>query len=489
VLTVLASFSTIHAKRAIRLLVALSAALTVLGLTAGRAGALPLGTITTVAGTGAAGFGPWPGTGTAGQLSSPAGVAYDTIAGSNVVFIADTANCDVLEENVATQAVSVVVNTLHVCGPPSTPPTAASSASLDHPEGVAVDTGKQLLYIADRDNHGIEVVNLAASPPVLVNFIFLNGASLSLPVDVSVDQASHDLYVADQGLDVIWRIPFGMPETIFAGIPDAPGFNGNGGAATSANLNGPSGVAFVPGGTVFIGDTMNNEVRYVFGGVIHLFLGSPGAVPGFSPDGCSGTCPITAPTVVRVDGGTVFYDEDGPAANLVREVNATALSTVAGEPPPGGTPFPYSGKPASSVALSSPHGLTFVPDGTSADVWFSDTNNNVVDSVTGVAAASIFSSSPSITSANSAFATVGQSATFTITTSGSPTPKIKGHGKLPKGLKFHDNGDGTATISGTPTSTKHKSADGLYPIKVTATFGKGKAKFVATQTWTLRVTG
>jgi putative Ig domain-containing protein len=67
-------------------------------------------------------------------------------------------------------------------------------------------------------------------------------------------------------------------------------------------------------------------------------------------------------------------------------------------------------------------------------------------------------------------------------------PKGPSRSKLPKGVHFHANPDGTPTISGTPTSTKHKSAVGTYPLTITATFGKGKSKVVVTQAFTLTVT-
>jgi predicted lipoprotein with Yx(FWY)xxD motif len=91
-----------------------------------------------------------------------------------------------------------------------------------------------------------------------------------------------------------------------------------------------------------------------------------------------------------------------------------------------------------------------------------------------------------ISSSPSAAATVGTAFTFPVTAIGSPTPTIKGKGKLPKGVKFH-MGTGTAAISGTPTSTKHKSAVGTYHLTITAIFGKGKTKQLVTQSFTLTV--
>jgi len=89
------------------------------------------------------------------------------------------------------------------------------------------------------------------------------------------------------------------------------------------------------------------------------------------------------------------------------------------------------------------------------------------------------------TSGNSTSDPVGTSFKFPVTTTGTPTPKITEEGKLPKGVKFNKSTD---TLAGTPTSTKHKSAAGTYPITFTATFGKGKSKVVVTQAFTLTIT-
>lgn len=80
-------------------------------------------------------------------------------------------------------------------------------------------------------------------------------------------------------------------------------------------------------------------------------------------------------------------------------------------------------------------------------------------------------------SAATAAFTVGQGGSFTIRTSAFLTAKISEAPALPPGLRFVDNGDGTATITGTPAPGTH----GRYSITLTATNTEGSA----TQTLTL----
>ena len=72
---------------------------------------------------------------------------------------------------------------------------------------------------------------------------------------------------------------------------------------------------------------------------------------------------------------------------------------------------------------------------------------------------------PAITSAAATTFTTGALGTFTVTTTGSPTPTVSESGALPGGVTFTDNGNGTATLSGTPT------AAGTYPLTFTAANG------------------
>jgi hypothetical protein len=86
---------------------------------------------------------------------------------------------------------------------------------------------------------------------------------------------------------------------------------------------------------------------------------------------------------------------------------------------------------------------------------------------------------PSITSATSATFTVGAAGSFTVTTTGFPTPALTGSGALPSGVTFTDNGDGTATLAGTPAT----GTGGNHGFTITATSSSG----TFSQTFTLAV--
>jgi len=76
---------------------------------------------------------------------------------------------------------------------------------------------------------------------------------------------------------------------------------------------------------------------------------------------------------------------------------------------------------------------------------------------------------PTITSSTTATSIVGTAFSTTVHTTGIPTAAITETGALPTGLTFTDNGDGTATIAGTPAA----GTGGSYPITITATNSAG----------------
>src|SRR5205807_1215599 len=69
---------------------------------------------------------------------------------------------------------------------------------------------------------------------------------------------------------------------------------------------------------------------------------------------------------------------------------------------------------------------------------------------------------PSITSDDHTTFTAGSLGSFTVTTTGYPAPSLSETGTLPDGVTFTDNGNGTATLAGTPTLA------GSYPFSITA---------------------
>jgi sugar lactone lactonase YvrE len=395
-------FATACRTRVGRLLAATGLAASMLVVAAGPASAAPTGSLETVAGTGAPGLGAWPAPGTTQPLDGPHGLAYDP--NHQKVYIADTDNCQVLVENVITLNVNKFAGVSGACAAPDPAGTAALAAHLNHPHGVAYDQSKNLLYIADRDNGVIQVVDLNLPGHPIKTPINLTAAAPCGPVGVAVDQTTSDLYVADQTCDVVWKAPFGGAAAVYAGVLFSAGFAGDG-AFTPGLFNGPSGVTvdYVgASGTLYVADQGNNEIRSIDLATtkINAVVGV-GPAAGVSADGSPALSPISGPGGVRLDANhSLFYDEKGD--DLVRVVpgpgqtNAGKLETIAGTTGPG-VAFPYSGtNPATGAVLgqppntpfNGPHSMALVPTGPGvSDVWFSDTGNHVVNRIVGVAAA------------------------------------------------------------------------------------------------------
>ena len=95
-------------------------------------------------------------------------------------------------------------------------------------------------------------------------------------------------------------------------------------------------------------------------------------------------------------------------------------------------------------------------------------------------ATDVVATPPAITSGDSATFTVGTSSSLTVRTTGTPVPGLSETGALPAGVTFVDNGDGTGTLSGTPTA----GSGGVYPLTITAANGATPS---AVQTLTLTV--
>lgn len=83
---------------------------------------------------------------------------------------------------------------------------------------------------------------------------------------------------------------------------------------------------------------------------------------------------------------------------------------------------------------------------------------------------------PAFSSADSTSFTTGTPNSYTVATSGSPTAALTAVGTLPEGVEFTDNGDGTATLSGTPAPDSAPPGESAaYPLALTATNKVGQA--------------
>jgi uncharacterized protein (TIGR03437 family) len=141
----------------------------------------------------------------------------------------------------------------------------ATSARLYSPSGVAVDSAGNL-YIADADNNRIRKVSDGVITTVAGNgtegFSGDNGpatsAQLYNPYGVAVDSAGN-LYIADYGNNRVRKVSNGVITTVAGN--GTQGFSGDDGPATSAQLDGPFGVAVDRAGNLYIADYFNSRIR------------------------------------------------------------------------------------------------------------------------------------------------------------------------------------------------------------------------------------
>ena len=326
------------------------------------------------------------------------------VDGSANIFIADFGNSTIRE------VVASTGNIQTVAGTPGTPGyidgVLATSAELDLPASVVLDAAGNII-IADTFNSVIRVVNPGAQPVTIAGTSIPAGfittvagsqydpessvcqltgdggpaltAFLCLPFGVFVD-SSENIFVADYANFAIREVASAGTISTVAGTLGADCQTyattkcGDGAAATSAQLNYPSGVA-LNSGNLFIADTQDFEVREVTGGNIQAFAGN--ATQAYSGDGGTPTnAELNDPGAVFVDAsGNVFIADT--SNSVIREIVASTgdIATVAGNGVAG-----YSGDTglATSAELNSPQGV-FVDS--AGDIFIADSANNVIREV------------------------------------------------------------------------------------------------------------
>jgi hypothetical protein len=389
-------------------------------------------TIKTVAGdavNGSAGFSGDGGPATSARLFEPYGAIVD---GAGNIYIADTRNNRIRKVTASTGIISTYAGTgAKGFGGDNGPATAAL---LNQPTGVAIDASGNL-FIADQLNNRVRKVTPAGTITTVVGNgqnAFYKGeggpatsAQICNPYSVAVD-GSGNLYVSDTGNHAVRKVSGGIITT-FAGTGvslcgQAGGYSGDGGAAKSAKLNNPNGIAVDVSGNVYIADLYNNRVRKVSGGVITTVAGvgpENKLRGGYNGDNIAATsAKLDYPYAVAVDKNGVMYIADY-FNYRIRKVAGGIITTVAGN---GLSGLDGDGGSSTASYISDPAGVAV---DTAGNFYIVDQASNRIRKVFPTAPAP--TSAPPVITQNPAdqFTVPGGPATFTASANGTPSPSIQ----------------------------------------------------------------
>ena len=272
----------------------------------------PDGTITTVAGTGQAGFSGDGGPASTATLALPTGVAVDN---SGNLFIADELNYRIRKVNSSGTIVTYAGNGIRAI---SGDGGAATSASFVLPQDIAVD-GRGNLYVADSTGCAIRRIDQSGS----ITTIAGNGqcgstgdggpavnAQVVYPRGISVDEANN-IYFAEEASNRVRRInAAGNIDTVLGGGDDE--YSGDGGPSSKAGIAGPITTAVDSLGRLIICDLGNRRVRRVgVDGTISTIVGNGEA--GELNDGAPSTAAsLFSPVDLTFDSlGNLYIADEG----------------------------------------------------------------------------------------------------------------------------------------------------------------------------------
>ncbi|HEY1653061.1 MAG TPA: hypothetical protein VGG09_14350 [Acidimicrobiales bacterium] len=320
------------------------------------------------------------------SLDNPQGV----VAANGTIDVSNTA------DNVVASIVGTVTTTIagsYEATGESGDGGPAAAATLDNPTGLATDKAGDL-FIADTEDNVVREI----TPDGVIHLVAGDGvegnrasggpavhAQLDSPQGVAVN-AKGDVFIADTYNNVVREVtPQGFIST-YAG-DGIPGYRGDNGPASRAELTSPTGLALDALGNLYIADSGNNVIRRVStSGVITTVAGNVAAdqssdgLGGFSGDGGPATSArLNSPEGIALDqAGDLFIADT--FNNAIREVTSggtisTIVDTTAAKGSSG------NGGPAASAKLNTPFAVSV--DASTADLYIGDTSNSKVRVVTG----------------------------------------------------------------------------------------------------------
>jgi uncharacterized protein (TIGR03437 family) len=334
----------------------------------------PDGRITTIAGTGGDPRGPLGdgGPASAAIIGSPTDLVFDA-AGN--LYVADSYSRLVRKID-SSGVIRTVAGSDSYASPVDGVP--ALTASLRGPLRIAL-TSAGLLYITDTTNNIVRMVDASG----IIKTIAGNGqaayagdggaalsASLDSPAGIAVDAAGN-LLIADSLNQRVRRVtPAGTLDTVAGNAGYR--FGGDGGPALAAQFNQPAGVAADGAGNLYIVDTLGNRVRKLApNGAISTIAGT--GERGYAGDGGPATSArLFEPRTATLDSAGNLYISDS-GNQVVRKVSADGkISTIAGT---GSGGYSGDGLPATQARLSYPEGIGLDPAG---NLYVADTGSFTV---------------------------------------------------------------------------------------------------------------
>lgn len=274
---------------------------------------LKSGLISTVAGSGERGYSGDGGPATAAKLNEPYEVRFD--ADGNLFFV-EMKNHVVRRVDRQTGVISTVAGTGQAGFSGDGGP--AMAAMIRQPHSICFD-GEGLLYICDIGNHRVRRVDMKSGVietfagtgerKATPDGARVAGTPLNGPRALAFDGRGELVLALREG-NAVYRIDLAAGTLHHVAGTGKSGYSGDGGDAKQAELAGPKGVAIGPDGTVYLADTESHTIRAIDPGtnVIRTLVGT--GQPGDGPDGDPLACRLDRPHGIEVGADGTLYIGD-----------------------------------------------------------------------------------------------------------------------------------------------------------------------------------